>query len=430
MKRFLYLSPYFPPQSRVGALRPLKFARWLPAEGWEPVVVCDLSPGDAVDPDLAAAVPDGVTVVRTWSRRAARTAMARPVEATGIRTVDGGPRATARRLAARVAPHPETLPLGAHLLDIPHARRAVRRALDAAPDCRAVVVNADPHAALLVGRSLAADTGLPLVVDLRDPWAPCQLRRPHRPPPQRALVDRLERSVVTAAERVILNTETSLADYRHHYRDLDPDRFAVIRNCADPALIGDGADIESGPGPEGPVSLLFLGNFRRDVGGDGLLRMVAELARRDREVQLVVTGRIGDAERRRAAELGISGALRQGRPVPYRRVGAAMAGAGVLVAIGHHGHQRIPAKIYDYLTSDRPMLVMSDNEELVRLLDDMPGAWVVGLDDSVGAADRVGRIIDAGVDTRYQRSIAGLDAPSAAGALARILDDVTGGEAQ
>jgi hypothetical protein len=56
----------------VGALRPLKFCRHLPALGWEPVVLCDLHESDAIDVTLSEALPAEVTVVRDWSRTARR----------------------------------------------------------------------------------------------------------------------------------------------------------------------------------------------------------------------------------------------------------------------------------------------------------------------------------------------------------------------
>ncbi len=58
MRPFLYISPYFPPDSRVGALRPLKFVRHLPSCGYRPVVLADAA-GASRDARLEAAVPDG-----------------------------------------------------------------------------------------------------------------------------------------------------------------------------------------------------------------------------------------------------------------------------------------------------------------------------------------------------------------------------------
>ena len=71
LRRFLYITPFFPPMGRVGALRPLKFARHLPALGWAPVALADLRAGDGVNPELLGELPDSTIVEWDYGRRAA-----------------------------------------------------------------------------------------------------------------------------------------------------------------------------------------------------------------------------------------------------------------------------------------------------------------------------------------------------------------------
>jgi hypothetical protein len=438
LRRFLYVSPCFPPQSRVGALRPLKFARHLPDHGWAPVVLTDLSPEDAIDTSLGAQVPVSTVVHRTYSRRAAPTEA--QVQAGELPwEVDSGgkplslpaykkllPPALRNEYRSRSFwwPSPELLPLGHYSPDIPHAIRAGRAALATHPDCEAIVVNADPWAALLVGRSLAQRSGLPLVLDLRDPWSVCELKRHRRPLPQRWLVDRLERMCVQAAARVIVNTETTLADYRAHYPDVPAERFDVIRNHGDPALIGEGSY------PAQPAfTALFLGNFRRFVSGDILIDAVGQLHERlgwgPEQLRLMVTGRLPAAARARAARLGVTDMLVDHPFVPYREIGTFMQTADLLVSLNHRTRQRVPAKIYDYLMSDRPMLVVADNPELQRMLGAVDGVDLHGLDDLHGVAASLERAVLAGRGRQIPRRGLGFDSATASAKLARILDVVT-----
>jgi glycosyltransferase involved in cell wall biosynthesis len=385
MRRLLYVSPYFPPQSRVGALRPLKFVRHLPDQGWEPVVLCDLRRGDPIDADLLAAIPASTTVIREYGRRAARN------ERT----------------------------LGEHGPDIPHAVAAGRRILARHP-CAAILVNADPYAATLVGRKLALHGGLPLVLDFRDPWAPCELRRPMRPPLQRLVTDRLERMAVQAASRVILNTDAARDAYVEHYRDLPSTRFVTIRNHSDPELIA------STPAPApAAFTLLLLGNLRRFVEGDVLLQALSELRRRGHSparVRLRVVGRVPEAVWSQARQLEVADLLEVEPPIPYRQIGGVMQSADVLVAISHAGRQRIPAKVYDYLTTSRPILVATDNPELQQLLREAGGAVVCSLADGGAIADAVGREIEQGRQRSVERRPVGTDSATATARLAQVLD--------
>jgi hypothetical protein len=416
MRRFLYLTPYFPPQSRVGALRPLKFARHLPAHGWEPVILCDLWPGAATSAALLEAVPPQLTILRDYSARArlAEAALGQPATARS-------PRAASpwweRRVPAWLQ-NPELVPLGEHSVHMPHAWRAARRALRERR-CEAIMVNADPWAAMVVGAALARQTGLPLIQDLRDPWAPCALRRPRRPAPIRALVDALERWTLEPAARVILNTEAALADYRRHYPDLPAARFTCIRNHSDAALIGHG--VHAG---FDRFTLLFLGGFRRFVEGEALLDLLVGLARRGvsaAQLQLVVTGEVPAQTWEMARARGVEAYLKKHAAVPYHQIGPVMDNADVLVALNNHTTQRIPAKFYDYATTRRPILIFADNPELGELLARHQGA-LFGLDEADAAAAHVLQQLAAGRGVIVERDARALSSEAATARLAALLN--------
>ena len=427
MRTFLYISPYFPPQCRVGALRPLKFVRHLEPLGWRAVVLCDLNRSDAVDDALLDAVPTSTVLVRDYSQRA--QAASRAYFATRRQPIrPGRPERRSffapavKRLVQRMQDvaeqNPEFIPLGEHLLEMPHALAAARRTLARHP-CEAVVVNADPYAALLVGRTVAREHGLPLIADLRDPWAPCELRRPLRPRLQSSIVDRLERQVVEAAATVILNTETTRSRYLEHYRDLPEERFVTIRNHADVTLI----DAPAVP-PESYFTLLFLGNLRRFVDGHTLLDMLVELRSRGygpEAVRLHVVGTLPPATREVAARMGVIDQLIWRPPVPYREIGGVMKSADLLVAVSHAGQQRIPAKIYDYLTVSRPVLAISDNVELASLLEQAGGAYTRKLGDGSGCADLVEEWIGRGRQAAVDRRDIGTGSADAAARVAELL---------
>lgn len=431
MRRLLYISPYFPPVAKVGSLRPLKFARHLPAQGWTPILLTDVHPTDPLDPGVLGHVPTGLQVHRDYGRHGA---------AAWHRYLDGGPEAVPLRdgpWQARMRsvlpralrnedrspsfwwPAQEVVPLGHHALEIPHAVAAAHRVLDSTP-CDAVMVNSEPHAALFVGELVARERGLPFIMDLRDPWSVCELKRPRRPAPQRALVDRMERWLVERAACVILNTETTLADYRSHYADLPAERFTCIRNHGDAALISSG----SWP-PRPRFSMVFLGNFRPFVEGDILLEALARLPALGvalDDVELLVTGRVPAATRAHAASLGVSDALVDHPFVPYPEVGTFLATTDLAISLNNATRQRIPAKFYDYAVTDRPMLVIADNPELVALAEGIGGATCHGLRDVDGVARAMADAFRAGRGRRVERRAAGLTSEDASAALARTLD--------
>lgn len=430
MRRFLYLTPYFAPQTRVGALRPIKFARHLPFFGWQPVVLCDLFAGDPIHPGLEQVVPAEVEVIADfsagaadlWRTRHLRHAAQRhrparkPGEEVDLRGWLRGP--------LRALDNPELLLLSEHGPNMPHAFAAGLRVLETHPDLEAIVVNADPYAACLVGAALKIETGLPLILDLRDPWGPCQLRRPRRPLPWRWANDALERWCIGHADRLILNTETTRRDYLAHYPTLDPQRVVVQRNHCDPALISGGQH----PGFD-RFTLLFLGRFTRYNRPTSLFRALRRL--RDggvgpAQLQLVVTGAIPPADLDDAAALGVSEYLQRAPFVPYLEIGGILQAADVLVAMTQpRVTQRLAAKFFDYVATDRPILLVSDNPESAELLAEVGGGVQIAHADDEAMAAQIRDWMLAGRQQRVQRDRTGLTSREAAARLAGWLDEVT-----
>lgn len=428
MRQFLYITPFFPPQNQVGALRPLKFARHLPQHGWQPIILCDAQPGVGDDAGLGDLLPAGVVVVRDYSPRAQLAGLRRTPKPTGAATAFGNrprPRTWTERTLPSWLANPELLPLGEHGLDIPYALWSARRTLRRHPGCEAIVVNADPYAACVVGAELKRQTGLPLVLDLRDPWAPCQLRRPRRPPPVRWIEDRLERACVEAADKVILNTYNTMHDYRAHYSDIAAQRFTCIRNHFDAELVRHG----SHPGFD-RYTLLFLGRFERFNKADVLLQILAELKRRGvsgDQLQLVVTGDFPDPAWTMAKGLGVADFVYLHAYVPYREIGPILDAADMLVAlVGPGVTQRINAKLYDYLGAKRPILAISDNPEIAEMVHAARAGETFGHEEISAIADHVQREMKRGRQRDVPRRQAGLSSEEATGELAAVLHAVTG----
>jgi glycosyltransferase involved in cell wall biosynthesis len=422
-RRLLYLSPYFPPLARVGALRPLKFVRHLGAHGWEVVVLADLWSGDPWDVDLAAAIPPEVQVVRGWSRRAA------PAEAAWragrLPDAPAAPRGGPPRWLPAALNNPELLPLGEHGPRIPFALAATRRLL-AAQRFDAVLVNCDPFAAALVAARAAAERGLPLLVDLRDPWALCELRRPLRPRPIRALIDALERRVVDQAAAVVLNTEATRDDYRRHYADLPAERFVAIRNHSDADLIGAGQHAGFDR-----FTVLFLGNFGRFIRPDALIAGLAALRRRGvpaDALQLVFTGAFPPEGWALARAAGVEDWLRPHPRVPHRATGAVMAAADLLVLLVQPGvRQRLAAKLFDYLVAERPIVAVGDNPELAELLAASGAGAMVGHGDPEALADQLEAALRAGRQRQVARRPTQTTSAEASAALAAALEAAVDG---
>jgi len=82
--------------------------------------------------------------------------------------------------------------------------------------------------------------------------------------------------------------------------------------------------------------------------------------------------------------------------------------------------QRIPSKIYDYLATDRPVLMLADNPEMASMLAPFAGVTQLALDDAAGLAGAIQRAM-ASRGERFERDVSCFDSRVATEQLAAIL---------
>lgn len=376
-KRLLYIAPYFPPIARASAYTTIKFVRALAAQGSVVDVLCDLWPSAPRDPGMLQHIPANVRVFRDFSPRA-----------QGL-----DPLADPEPIAPQTAPHArarytrEWLPMGEMGFHIGHASRAAgKRAQENAYD--AVIAHASPVAALEVGRRVASKTGLPLIGILDDPWGPCELRRPSRPWHTRAIEGWFERLFLKQARHCFLVTEAARDAYIAAFPNVPATKFSNIHCGIDAPLLGPAPHTPDNAGR--PFTLLFLGTFSRFITIEQFFPLLSEMRRRGwtadklRFQPTAWPDRTAWAE---AARLGIQDFIRPIPPVPHTQVAAIMAAADVLV-VSAPTPQRIQAKIYDYLTADRPILALTEaHPELRQILETSGAGKLFRPTDATSSAD-------------------------------------------
>jgi hypothetical protein len=139
MRRVLFVSPHFPPDTSAATHRARLLAPHLEAAGWSPTILTctPASYATRLDPDLLALVPASLRVER----------------------VDAWPERVTRRFGVGDLGFRARIPL---------RRRA--RALLAAERYDALVITTYPTYPATFGPALAREAGIPFVLDLQDPW--------------------------------------------------------------------------------------------------------------------------------------------------------------------------------------------------------------------------------------------------------------------
>ena len=405
VKRVLIIAYYFPPIGGIGSIRLSRFAEELPRFGWEATVVAPGRTPHAVDADLTYAA---ASVLRARSLEPSLIGRSRS-SLSASATPAASPESVVRRARS----------LARSLLAYPDAQigwysGAVRTALAATRSNRfdAVFSSSNPITAHLVAGSVSRRARLPWLAEFRDPWADGVAVH------HRRLARLHERRLVRRPDAVAMPTPTWAQHYGHRWgRDV-----VVLPNGHD--------GIPRGTVPDSPV-LTHLGTFYsglqdlsplwaalRDGLGDGRLA--------DLRVRFI--GSMPADARRGAAEAGVDGRLEATGFVPHSEAVQLLANSSMLLACGFPADSPktagwVPAKLFEYLASDRPILFIGEaGTDAARMLEDQPGCFRVAPDD----VDGVVRALHAGLEVqRVTREVDNLSRRTRAAQLAQILDEIS-----
>lgn len=328
--RALLLSARFHPARVVGAVRWDVLSAQLADRGVDVGVVCRRYPTDGAERDAR--------VVLELGRAGGAPSDPAP---DGPRTGSaGGPAATLNRLAV-----PDT----AALRWLADERRVLTAAREFAPDV--VVSTSPPHGIHLVAARVARRLGVPLVVELRDPYVgDRRYDVPDREPWRRAN-RAMERRIVEAASAIVVLGLRHRDDLVHRYPALAA-RIHVVPNGFHPTPEATDAD----PAPDVGIDLVVVA-----AAGRAEMEVLATAARDawpDRPVRLHTVGFP-------AAEVEALRPIVEVVDHPWVSTGelaAHLRRADVLLLALERANgagSGTSTKLYQYLASGRPVLAVN-----------------------------------------------------------------------
>jgi glycosyltransferase involved in cell wall biosynthesis len=259
--------------------------------------------------------------------------------------------------------------------------------------CEAIYATGGPFSALVLGAWLSKRSGLPLILDLRDPWSIEPNYQADRSALGQAIINRVELWCFKRASKVILNTSSACDAYRKRYaHTLPSSHFCFIRNTFDPELY---TSPPPPPGAEGPFKIAYFGHLRPTK--NALLFLEAYRAWLNKhnltpqDSELLMLGEISDADRTQLNALNLTPHLSSAQPVPFTRAPEVLGHVDLLLDLmGPNHHMQIGGKLYDYLACNRPILSISPNIELDALFSATQAGERVALSTKaiIGALDR------------------------------------------
>ena len=403
--RLFLFSYHFPPDPAVGALRWQKLARYAAERGWGlDVITLHPTELEGSDPARLADLPNGVRVygIPRPRIRAERVgvlmwyvydALRRGSRWLVRRGAAGGERVPESRARAEIQWRPFQFRslTRAYYAWLDHA--VIGRWAEDGMRCalklfepgvhRAVIGCGPPHMVHDGARRLARATGLPFIMDLRDPWSLMQrLPEAVASPAWFWLAQRHERRAVAQAALIVANTDPLRNVMRGVYRSAASRIIAVPNGFDDDALP---------PAPSRPgrrFTMAYAGTIYLDRDPRVLFRAAARLIRdrhltpHDFGIELMghVQSLDGVGIEHIAREEGLAEYVRAVPPRPRRDALEFLARASMLVVLPQDSDMAIPAKVFDYMRYDAWMLALAEHGSAVEQLLRASGADVVAPD--------------------------------------------------
>lgn len=391
-RKVLIVSYVFPPMAAVGGYRIIKFCKFLPRFQWIPVVLTvkkgfnyayDYSLLDCLDPSLKVYRSPNLEPLVWWDRRSSmrstggdKTTGKNPrlaeAETTGSQLSLGN---RIKNFVRKLISIPDTCNFWIPLGILTGLRAARKEKVDI------IFSTSPPASSHLVAYAISKLTGLPLVSDLRDLWTQNESYEiKNLPGPLRSFDRFLEKVVFKRARTIITTTETFTAMVRAKNPFKENLSVKTITNGLDR---DDFTGIIFPTTKNDKFTILHLGSLYGNRNPEFFFKATRHWLNSKPAVRENVTiNFIGNApgfEQQIEAE-GLVDIVKFKQHIPHARVLEKLWEADLLLLIlGFNDSVSgvIPAKLFEYISTGRPILGLVPNGEAERIIGDFQRGKVI-----------------------------------------------------
>lgn len=373
--RVLMIAYYFPPLGLSGVQRTLKFAKYLPAHGWEPTVLTVEDRGYFAKDENLLRELDGlpVTIIRTPSLD--------PLHFFRKKDVVRMPSALSWGIVGKLS----------QSVFIPdnkigwrkHAVQAAMNHIEKHP-VDAIYATAPPYTDFLIGLEIKRRTGLPLIIDYRDAWLENPLHF-YLTPLHKALHQRLEQRVLRHADQIISINRPIKERIVTANTFLSHNDITIISQGFDQA---DFEGLQRKRTRDGRLRILYAGTFyynRNPRAFFSALRKIAETHPAVfKAIDVHFVGSVRDDVDALLKEFDLEGTVTLHGYLSHRETIQHLIDTDVLLLIigrGKGEDMMSTGKLYEYLGARKPVLACIPEGAAKQVLDKGGAAFVADPDD-------------------------------------------------
>ena len=395
MKKVLIISTHFAPDAHVGAKRIIKFCKYLPQYGWQPIVLTsDISDYHRLDETLMDQLPEDLEIhrVKKWHIFPQNDEREQPSAnfSSDRETIDYG---LFRRIAGKLIHSVEFMDYSWLFPALIRCSKIIRRHnID-------VIFSSSPNSeAHLVPLFLSINNRIDWVAEYRDPWT-TQAFFDSTAFLKKKIQRFLELAVLKKVSNVIVVSKSLLNGIHSANRTITSIKGHLIYNGFDPE---DFSHLFIKQTQNKQLEMSFVGTFGYHIQPGLLLKALANLIGQNpiykKRLRLRFIGEVKewnveidiDKKMRNAViDLGISEIVKFIPFKSYCEALKSMLNTNVLIfIIGSDPDSpgvtdgRVTAKIFEYLYAKRPILALVPSQsEVARILKDCNAGYIVPYGD-------------------------------------------------
>ncbi|MCB2231511.1 glycosyltransferase family 4 protein [bacterium] len=411
-KKALIVAYAFPPSAAVGVYRVIKFCKYLPQFGWEPVVLTvEHAVSYSKDESLLEQLPKDMKIYRSkdsspiswYEKKTGRGPMgpvtAPPADSSG-QSDKPAPPPPAPSLLGRIKGYlrRSIFTPDDNIFWTPYAVRTGLKAIKE-EGIDVIFTTSPPATSHLVGWWLSFLTGTPLVIDFRDLWTQnAGYHLKNKPGPARFYDRFLEKRCMKRSKFIVTATDgfTDLVRNKNPYKP--EDQIVTITNGLDP---DDFSSVEFPTEKNDKFTILYLGSLYGARNPFFFFEAVEHfLDRRPEAADRMQIDFVGGATGYEHATTGnrLEKIVRWLGHVPQKKALSLLWQSDVLLLLLGFGATHttvIPAKLFEYIATGRPILAFVPEGQSSALIEKYDRGAAITSPDKDKVADFLEKQFDA-----------------------------------
>ena len=393
MKRVLIISYYWPPSGGSGVQRWVKFSKYLPENGWQPVIYTPSNPQRlALDRSLEKEIPHCVEVITRpiWEpysiyRKLVRKKGGNVPDINPIN--NNGDKSLSEQLSLWIRanlfiPDPRVM----------WKRSSVKFLLDylRKHPVDAIRSTGPPQSMHLIARDLHLKTGIKWLADFRDPWTDffCFKYLPVTKFAMRKHL-KLEKSVALNANRIIQVSPNGVSVFKNKYPEAN---VVYISNGYD-----DEDYLETQNIPDNKFSFLHAGFFPKEANPDSLWQVFSELCQENenfcKDLCIKLVGNVDYEVIDSISNYGLTEQLETTGYIPHDQIPQIQTSSwGLILPLRKEAEAEgiITGKFFEYLAAKRPIVAFgSPDGDLSLIIKETQSGKIFNWDDTTSLKEHI-----------------------------------------